>query len=591
MSQQGDAAISAALRTGDPAALQAQARAWSGLAAELRGHEAEIRSRLARSRAGGDWSGPAADAFHSSTGGLTGGLDALSDRCEDVARALEQHAHQQQRISDVLVEIAIQVAALIAYIAAAAFFPPLVATAEAYIATLVAQSNRMLALLGEVLATLTRWLASARTAIKQLAQRSWRGEAFSFGYGRALVEGTRDFAIDLAATSTASGITGKGTDPGHLFTNAAISLGVGGAFGGISGSGVSKKIGPSGEVARTPDGRPEFATFAGQIDEGVRSLRWTSPGGREAAPPEAAPRARREQELRELDSARSGARELGVRGHPRERRRLTDEAGIAQARASRAQDELTAARSALRDAESGEARARSAWRAARGRVNDAEQRLWRAESLLAVYQHSPQRGWLDDAEAAARRARSEHDGSRREATALRDQHDRAVRELDAARDSANAAGREADQADGVVAELRRMLAASDELRSAATRFNAGAPFGARLRELWRHNGWRASFGAVKPWPVILFHESARDVAKGATGAAAQSAAGIANGSRAPGSTERDVLFGALAGGVRGVAVGTAGNRALPDGGVEEILLRTGLKSTETFTRDQLNAMR
>ncbi|MEV6227557.1 hypothetical protein AB0L88_06670 [Saccharopolyspora shandongensis] len=589
----------AAAKTGDPAALGAQAQAWSTLAAALRSHEADLQSRLAHSQTGGGWTGPAADAFHDATDGLTGRIDALSTFCEEMAQALGQHAQQQKQISEILKEIGIQIAALVAYIAAAAFFPALIATAEAYIATLVAQSNRMLALLAQILATLTRWLASVRAAVQRLAAASWRGESFSFGYGRALVEGSRDFVIDIAASSTAAGITGKDINPEHLFTNAAISFsfGVGGVFGGVSASGLKRKLDSSGEILRGPDGRPAFVPFSGQIDAAVQSLRWNSPGRRQATtPPEPnspvpRPDAPREQAIWRLDDARANARELGLRGNPREHRHLIGEADAAHQRASDAREKLSDAQSALQGAETSGAEAHTALQAARSRVDHAEQRLWRAESLLAVYQRSGNQRWQDDAETFVREARAEHHAATQQVTALRERYDQAVQALDTARDSAGVALREVEQAEDVVNELRRMLAASNEVRAAAIQFNMHGTFDDKLREVWRHNDWRDSFGAAKPWQSIVFHESVRDMAKGASGSAAQSAAGIANGSREPGTTGRDVLFGALAGGVRGVGVGSASNRAFPDMGLEEWLFRIGLKSTESFTREQINGPR
>ncbi|TDD40674.1 hypothetical protein [Saccharopolyspora elongata] len=585
----------AAAKTGDPAVLGAQAQAWSTLAAALRSHEADLQSRLAHSQTGGGWTGPAADAFHNATDGLTGRIDALSTFCEEMAQALGHHAQQQKQISEILKEIAIQIAALVAYIAAAAFFPALIATAEAYIATLVAQSNRMLALLAQILATLTRWLASVRAAVQRLAAASWRGESFSFGYGRALVEGFRDFAIDIAASSTAAGITGKNINPEHLFTNAAISFGVGGVFGGVTASGLKRKLDSSGEILRAPDGRPDFVPFSGQIDAVVQSLRWNPSGRRQATtPPEPnspVPRPHREQAIRRLDDARANARELGLRGNPREHRHLSGEADAAHERASDAREKLSAAQSALQRAEISGAEAHTALQAARSRVDHAEQRLWRAESLLAVYQRSGNQRWQDDAENFVREARTEHHAATQHVTAVREQHDRAVQALDKARDSTGVALREVEQTEDVVNELRRMLAASNEVRAAAIQFNMHGTFDDKLREVWRHNDWRDSFGTAKPWQSIVFHESVRDIAKGASGSAAQSAAGIANGSRDPGTTGRDVLIGALAGGVRGVAVGSAGNRAFPDMGLEEGLFRIGLKSTESFTREQINGPR
>src|SRR5690606_18700965 len=101
---------------------------------------------------------------------------------------------------------------------------------------------RALVLLGRALDVLVRGLVRARSWITSISQLTWRSERFAVGYGRMLVEGVRDFAVDISAYLVASGVSGRPIDPARLFISAGIS-GLGGSVvGGLEKSGVRKAL-------------------------------------------------------------------------------------------------------------------------------------------------------------------------------------------------------------------------------------------------------------------------------------------------------------------------------------------------------------
>ncbi|PBC69619.1 hypothetical protein BX265_6951 [Streptomyces sp. TLI_235] len=255
---------------GDPGALRDAAQAHRDLAAQLRAHSAYVDDLVLRSQP--VWQGSAADAFR--VGATSHAVD-LSNAATVVDRAAEGHEEHASRLHyalEVLEELAIQIGATLAFMAAAAAFPPLLAAAELQLAALAVEGGRIIQWLSDLLAAIVRFFVKARAWIAQFTKLVWRGESFSFGYGKLVFDGMRDATVDVLANLTARGIAHRQLDITMLWS--AIGSGLaGGMLGGLEASGFKKVLTEAGEVKRATDGLPEFVSMGEQAKSWVRSLK------------------------------------------------------------------------------------------------------------------------------------------------------------------------------------------------------------------------------------------------------------------------------------------------------------------------------
>ncbi|MGW4757721.1 hypothetical protein [Streptomyces chartreusis] len=254
---------------GDPRALHGQARADYELAAQLRSHSVHLEDLLRQSQQ--VWQGQAADTFRQSMAAHTADVTAAADFVAQSGGRHEEHASQQGIALEILKELGIQIAVTLAYIAAAALFPPLVAAAEMQLVTLAAQAGRLVQWLADLLSAVVRFLVRARAWIAQFTKLTWRTRYGSFGYGKLAFDGARDMAVDVLSSLTARGITGRPMDITMLYSMLGSGA-AGGLVGGLEASGFKKVLTESGDIARAADGLPKFVALGDQAKTWVKSV-------------------------------------------------------------------------------------------------------------------------------------------------------------------------------------------------------------------------------------------------------------------------------------------------------------------------------
>ncbi|MFF7415479.1 WXG100-like domain-containing protein [Streptomyces lydicus] len=254
---------------GDPQHLQTQAETHAALAADLAMHAERLSNLIQKSQRA--WQGEAAEAFRNAVIEQAARVELAAKTAAQLSQGHAEHAQKMHRALEIIKELAIQIAATLAFMAAAAWFPPLLAAAEAQLATLAASAGRFIQWLSDLLSTIVRFLVQARTWISQVSSLTWRTESFSLGYGKMLFDGVRDATVDILANLTTRGITHKPLDISMVWSALGSGLS-GGVFGALESSGVRKAVNAAGEVKRSADGLPEFVSFGDQAKNWVNSL-------------------------------------------------------------------------------------------------------------------------------------------------------------------------------------------------------------------------------------------------------------------------------------------------------------------------------
>ncbi|MFD9123230.1 WXG100 family type VII secretion target [Kitasatospora sp. NPDC059571] len=254
---------------GDPGVLRDNAQAHYALAAQLRAHSAHIEDLVRQSQTA--WQGSAADAFRLGAASHANDLATTASIAVKTAEQHEDHASRLEQALEILKELAIQIAATLAFITAAALFPPLLAAAEMHLAALAVDAGRLVQWLADLLAAVVRFFVRARTWIAQVSKLVWRSESASLGYGKVLYDGARDITVDVLASLTARGVGHKPFDITMVWSALGSGL-AGGLIGGLEASGFKKVLTAGGEVKRAADGLPEFVSMGEQAKSWVKSL-------------------------------------------------------------------------------------------------------------------------------------------------------------------------------------------------------------------------------------------------------------------------------------------------------------------------------
>ncbi|MGW3635942.1 WXG100-like domain-containing protein [Streptomyces sp. NPDC005122] len=566
---------------GHPAVLREHAESWQELATHLQEQQDRLGALVARSQE--QWQGGAADTFHERALTFLASSDQAVETANSMADAQRQHADQHQQVLEIVEELAIQIAVTLAFIVAATLFAPLLSFMEAELELLVTAAGRMVSLLDEILSELVRFLVRARQLIEQFSKLTLRTERFSFGYGRLLADGAKDFSIDLMANAITSAIEHEPLSTERLFTSAAVSFGVGGLFGALEASGLKKALTETGRVKRGEDGLPSFISFGDQYKKALNSL-----GGREAphAANPARPAADDAGAWGEYATARGNARALDATGGAATGARMADDWAAAQARHRLALDRLPSPQ-LLSAAEARVVDTGNGVRVATARLTDAEGEAWTAQTLFDLHREIANPEWTRGAEEQLAEVRAQCAAWRQELTGRQALHGQAAQELATARHRAQTAAADvAREAQAYQAAANRS-GAWHRLSTAADRVRTETSLGERFTYTWRNNTWRQAFGHPKSWPEFLFFEGTKDFAKGFSSSLTQAGIGVAQGTKSLDNIWKDALLGGAGGMTRGIVKGRFTNIAFPGGGIEEMLWKVGTKGLDKYIRDQI----
>ncbi|MFI5635586.1 hypothetical protein ACIA8E_40930 [Streptomyces sp. NPDC051664] len=581
--QQALAAVGIPYSPGQPTMLRDHSEGWQDLADHLAYQQVKLVELLSQSKE--RWRDEAADTLHSwATTLVTNGDHVLA---RQVAHTQREHADSQERAQTIIEDLAVQIAITIAFIAAAAFFPALLAIAEIELALLAATAGRLVRVLAELLSTLVRFLVRARQAIDAFSKLSLRSETFALGYGRLAADAARDFTIELLANVTTSMTLKKPIDPGKLFVSATVSFGVGGLFGGLEASGVHKVLNSAGEVTRTADGKPVFTSFGDQYKKAVNSIGRPSGDpartGRQPAEATAPARSPGEAAWREYQAAADAARPMGDRTGPEVRRTLL---ARAKARHRLALDRspgagfLSAAEARVRGA-ADELRAAVDKHAQAGREAAGLQRL------RDVYRGKGRPGWVTDAEGRLAVAEERRAELERQVVAARAAHTEAEQHLAVTRVRSEEAAAEVSDSARAHRIVAENVAALERVSSAAASVRETSSLTERFTRNWESNVWRQGFGRSSGWREYVLYDGVKDFSKGFSGNLIHTGIAVGDGSKSISSLWKDSLLGGVGGAARGILKGRFANVAFPGGGLEEVAWKTGMKGMDKFVRDQL----
>ncbi|WP_395474553.1 hypothetical protein [Saccharopolyspora spinosa] len=501
-----------------------------------------------------------------------------------MAAQQEQHARKHTQVTQIIVELAVMIAATLAFYAAAAMFPALLAWAQAWLAYLVSTGVRVLQMLAQALRVLVNFLVRSRAWIAEVSELTWKSERLSVGYGRMLVEGVRDMGIDLAANLTASGLLGKKIDPAQVFISAGIS-GVGGAFvGALEKSGISKVLDDAGNVKRGPDGLPVFVAFDSQAKNLVKKIGPTP----KPNPPKPLP-SESERLLDNVKTAYDNAENLGVKNTPDAGKRLTSELTLARNNHRSAREQhTTAVDEVARAAADVSTRERAVW-AHREAVDQATKRVDAAARTVDLYRASDNAEWVEDGIKQlddARRALTEASGGLRDAqTAL----DRSRRDLLERQRNADLARDNAALSDAAHDLARNRTDAWDQFDAARTAAREQTSFREQLAFVRKNNAWGASFGTRNSWQEILFYDVPKDALNGMTSGAVKCSIEVARGNGQPGDVWKGALLQGATGAVRGGVNSAGSNTAFPRSGIGETLWKTGSKTADVHVRSNIES--
>jgi hypothetical protein len=586
--------------------LRAQAATHHSLAEDLQRHATTLTDLVERSRR--SWEGADADAFHVAAARNATLLADTARTAALIGDVHDAHATQQSHALEIIREIALQIGVLLAMIAAAAFFPPLLSVLEMQLAALATTAGRLIGWLADLLSAIVRFLVQARAWISQLSSLTWRTESFSLAYGRAAFEGLRDATVDVLATLTARGISHRPLNLTMLWS-ALGSGAAGGLFGAIEGSGLKKVLTASGDVKRSADGAPQFVAFGDQIKSRLNAAaRREKPSAGSTVPSAAELKQALGGPADAVDTllvARAQARKVGLEGLPRERRSVTDDLISSATARQQARLRLDGARARARLAQAEE------------RVTTHSAQTWATETARAL--GLPARADAARAAQSASHKLQPVDGLR-----------------EAASSHARTAERTALEADARATSAERELAAAEARYRAYQDFaTAGRSAGDRLSfprfvaDAWHRNPWREGFateyrhtartgaerkpaawvrtnsgglpsrvldaiGAPKTWREALVYEPVKGLLKGSSAGTIATAAAYRPGTSNPLAWLAVPLSGA-SGALRDLARGPMVNRLIPDRSIEEVVVRTALgglgKQTHAAVMEQILAPR
>lgn len=564
--------------------LHAHAEDWEELADYLRNHRTQLQSALVESRPG--WEGESAASFRRHVEELIEASEQTSEVAERLAGEQRRHAQKHEAVLRIIRELAIEIGVFLAYLALAAFLPSLLATVKAYLTILVGTAGRFIRLLADVLDTVVTTLIRARQAIERFSRLTVRTGSLDVGYGRLLTEGTKDFAIDLAASATSKGIQGKPLDAGHLFLSAGISFGVGGAFGVIEASGV-RRAGESTAAARhrTDDGEAAFVSFSDRYRMAVNSLGRpkTSPA---LNPAPGSPPPPPKTSWNELVNARNEARAFDLDGSVTESIRLADELTTVKARYLEALDHRPSD-ARLTRAEEHVLSTGDEVRVAERRLMEVEQDLSKWKTLTTVLRGSGNRDWIDDAERQSFLAELAYTTQRQELDRNRVVHEHARKELADARLELKQSAANVTRAAEEYRTAVNRSATAERLSAAAAHVRSESTVGQRLGFAWADNTWHGTFGESKGWREYVLYDGVKDFLKGFSSSTALAGFHAGYGTVSAGDIWKEGLLGGAGGALRGMLNGRFSNTAFPSGGIEEIIWKSGAKSLDQFVRDQI----
>lgn len=564
---------------GNPRELSRNAQVWADLSRYLN----ELASQVQAVSGSDDrWQGPAAEAFTRSASSLSRRAEQAALVTAELAAAQQEQATAHQAVREIIVELSIQIATLLAFYAAAAAFPALLAWAQAWLTYLVNVGVRALTLFASALQKLVQVMVRARALIQRISSMSAVTSRGRIGYGNALVEGARDFTIETTAHLVSQAVQGKPIDPAKLFVNAAISGGVGAVVGAVEKSGVVKALDPAGDARVGANGRPEFRTFEDQAREVVRG---TGPG-RAPAPPHVSSTA--DETFNALLTSHARAHEVGVRGTPAEGASLARTADLAAARHGEALEEHTAALDRARRTREEAAEAEVLLRTRTDEVRHAQEALTTAETALSIYrERGAPRSWINDASRAVHGVKSALDKAVDRAEEARELTRRARSTL-AEADGAVRAASEKVMTEGTARDTARSrLAAHEELVAARAAVHNDTTLPERLSAAWHANGWTGTFGEPRTWRETLLYDVPKDAAKGMAGGAGKAAVDVSEGKGSPDSIWKRALLGGATGAARGLANSSARNVAYPSGGVSETTWKAGGKTMDDYVQRKI----
>ncbi|MFD9888048.1 hypothetical protein ACFWY9_01805 [Amycolatopsis sp. NPDC059027] len=565
---------------GDPAALHHNALGWAEISAYLDDHSAHLAELTAASLR--DWEGETAKAFAAHGKALADNAAKAAQTTAAVAARQQQHAKTHETIKQIIIELCVQIAVMLAFYAAAALFPPLLAWAQACLAYLIATGVRVLRLLAQALNLLVRFLIQARAWVNSFSELTWKTSKFGLGYGRMVTEGVRDVAIDLTANLVAAGVQHKKIDPAQLFISAGIGGGIGGVVGGLEKTGFKKAVDEAGNVRRGADGLPEFVPLGKQAQNFVKKI-----GPRPRPAPAPPPPTRSVEVLTNAKNAYDNARRLGLKDTPGENRRLADNLAATRNRYDNALTRRAEANAEVRRLSDDVWTREQTARSYRGAADQADLRVRSAETRLNLYRASGNRTWVDEGARELADARVEFTaasgGLRTAEDALRGSRENltnAQRAVTRANDDVTSA----ETAHRLARDQANAWISRDATRDVARNHTT---FGEKFRFVRRNNEWNASFGSPKKWQEIVFYDVPKDTFKGAANGAAKSAAEVARGNGDPDDIWKDALLGGATGAVRGGVNSAGNNRAFPAGGLEETLWKTGSKTMDDYVRREI----
>ncbi|GAA1982232.1 hypothetical protein [Amycolatopsis minnesotensis] len=580
MSQSALAEVGLTNPGGSPAALDHNAQSWAEISAYLNEHS----DHLAKLTASGlrDWRGEAANAFAERAIPLMRNAEEEAQRTAAIAARQQQHAKTHQSVLQIIIELSVQIAAMLAFYAAAAAFPALLAWAQAWLNYLVATGARVLRILAEALNALVRFLNQARTWVNAVNELTWNTSKFGVGYGRMITEGVRDIAIDLTANLVSAGIQHKKIDPAQLFISAGISGGIGGLGGALEKSGLKKAVDEAGNVKRRADGTPEFVPFVKQVQNFVKKI-----GPQPRPRPDGPPPSDAHRLLGNAKNSYDRARNLGVTDKPGENVNLAGNLSATRGAYDTALRGRTRANEEVRRLTDEVRTHEQTARAYRNAADRAGSRVETTAMRLDMYRASGNPNWVDDAARELADARAEFtaatDGLRTTENALSTSR----RNLSDAQRNETLANHTVDSTDAA----HRL--ARDEANAWIGRDASRAlawdqtGFSDKFRFVLRNNEWRTSFGSPKKWQETVFYDIPKDAIKGAANGGAKSAAEVSRGNGNSSDIWKDALLGGATGAVRGGVNSVANNKAFPAGGIEETLWKSGSKTMDDYTRRKI----
>jgi len=560
---------------GDAPTLHRNAQGWADISAFLDQHSARVADLTAYGVS--NWQGPGAEAFAQRAQVLAQDAAGTAQTTATIAAEQQQHAKTHEMVVQIITELAVQIGVMLAFYAAAAAFPALLAWAQAWLTYLITTGVRVLRMLASALNALVRFLVRARAWITKVMDLSWKTSRFTVGYGRAAVEGVRDIAIDLTANLVSHGIQGKKIDPAQLFISAGISGVGGGLIGGLEKTGYKKVLDEAGHVKLGDDGLPKFVTFDKQ-------LKVSGPPPAPKPPPVVTNASRL---LDDAKGAYGAARDLGVRGTRGEGDKLAADLGGARAAhadavAKNVRDTADVHRTTTDVADS----ARTV-RAYDNAASAAKTRAAEAETMLDVYRTTGNAKWIDDG------ARDLADARRTVTAAESGLADARTAYAKAQDDLATATRNAQRSGDDITAAAARRDAAAAREQAWQTLVDARAAardqttIGEQLAFMRAQNDWAQSFGSPKQWRETLFYDVPKDVIKGMSTNAAKSAVEVARGNGDADDIWKDALLGGATGAVRGGVNSVAGNTAFPAGAIEETLWKIGSKTMDDYARRKI----